>query len=339
MVPCIDDSRINDRNGVDSCINNPLSNLITSSNTTQALMTLHEKNHPSPRDMDPIWLKIHQEASLGEKQEPILSTFFRSTILSFDSLESALANLLAVKLCNPYLSRETLYGEFLLALQETDEILQGNIREAIRADLRAWRERDPACLSYLHCFLDFKGFQACQAYRISHTLWLLGRRGLALIIQARVSEVFGVDIHPRAKIGKGIVIDHATGVVIGETCVVGDNVTIFHNVTLGGRGEEIWAGGEFQRTGFIVWQAPNPHELLGGNQYDEVFSGEQRRRHPEIGDGVLIGAGAKVLGNIRVGNGARIGAASLVLKDVPPLATAVGNPARLVHHKRKKIPP
>ncbi|PQQ15911.1 serine acetyltransferase 1 chloroplastic [Prunus yedoensis var. nudiflora] len=168
------------------------------------------------------------------------------------------------------------------------------ILEAIKEDLKGVKERDPACTSFVHCFLNYKGFLACEAHRVAHNLWLRGREALALLIQNRVSEVFAVDIHPGAKIGHGILLDHGTGVVIGETVVIGNNVSILHNVTLGGTGKEC---------------------------------GD---RHPKIGDGVLIGAGTNVLGNVRIGEGAKIGAGAVVLKDVLPRTTAVGNPARLV---------
>ena len=172
---------------------------------------------------------------------------------------------------------------------------------AVKDDLIAVKERDPACISYVHCLLNFKGFLACQAHRIAHKLWLQGRKVLALLIQNRVSDVFAVDIHPGAKIGRGILLDHATGLVVGETAVIGNNVSILHNVTLGGTGK---ASGD---------------------------------RHPKIGDGVLIGAGTCILGNIKIGDGAKIGACSVMLKEVPPRTTVVGNPARVVGGKDNPI--
>ncbi|KAL0310952.1 UNVERIFIED_CONTAM: Serine acetyltransferase 3, mitochondrial [Sesamum angustifolium] len=220
---------------------------------------------------DNLWLRMKDEAS---------------SILSHDSMESALANYLSLKLSNSSLPTGTLYDLFLGVLGEDKEIML-----AVNDDLRAVKERDPACISYVHCFLNFKGFLACQAHRIAHNLWSNGRRILALLIQNRVSEVFAVDIHPGAKIGRGIMLDHATGLVIGETAVIGNNVSILHSVTLGGTGKD---------------------------------SGD---RHPKIGDGVLIGAGTCVLGNVRIEDGAKIGAGSVVLKPVPARTTAVGNPA------------
>ncbi len=168
------------------------------------------------------------------------------------------------------------------------------IGASARADLMAVYERDPACHRYLQPVLFFKGYQAVQAYRIGHWLWNGGRRDLAYFVQMRVSEVFGVDIHPNARIGRGLMIDHAHSIVIGETAVVGDNVSMLHSVTLGGTGKE---------------------------------DGD---RHPKIGNGVLIGAGAKVLGNIRVGHCSRIAAGSVVLDEVPPNTTVAGVPARVV---------
>ncbi|KAK6917862.1 Serine acetyltransferase, N-terminal [Dillenia turbinata] len=244
-------------------------------------------------DDDVLWLKIKEEAQFDLEQEPILSRYYFSLILSQTSIESALANHLAAKLGNMNISSHALFEVFYGILAEDFEI-----RTAIRGDLKAIKEKDPACISYVHCFLNFKGFLACQSHRIAHKLWSQNRTTLALLIQSRVSEVFAVDIHPGAKIGKGIVFDHATGIVIGETCVIGNYVTILHNVTLGGTGK---------------------------------VSGD---RHPKIGDGVFIGAGSSILGNVGIGNGAKIGAASVVLKEVPANATAVGNPARLVGGNR-----
>jgi serine O-acetyltransferase len=168
------------------------------------------------------------------------------------------------------------------------------IAMAARADIVAIYERDPACHRFIQALLYFKGFQAVQAYRIGHRLWREGRRDLAYFVQMRVSERFGVDIHPGARIGRGIMIDHAHSVVIGETAVVGDNVSMLHSVTLGGTGKE------------------------------------DDDRHPKIEDGVLIGAGAKVLGNITIGHCSRIAAGSVVLESIPPMKTVAGVPARVV---------
>jgi serine O-acetyltransferase len=163
-------------------------------------------------------------------------------------------------------------------------------------------ERDPAARGVAQPFLYYKGFHALEAYRVAHWLWSNGRNPLALHLQNRISEVLAVDIHPAARIGKGILIDHATSVIIGETAVVGDDVSMLHEVTLGGTGKE---------------------------------SGD---RHPKVGSGVLIGAGAKILGNIIIGEGSKIAAGSVVLKEVPPHATVAGIPARVVGKLMAVIP-
>ncbi|KAM5584446.1 serine acetyltransferase 1, chloroplastic [Rosa sericea] len=247
---------------------------------------------PEEEKTDALWLKMQDEARSDIDQEPILCSYYYTSILSHTSLESALANHMSVKLSNSSLSCSTLVDIFLGVFLEDGEVIR-----AVKDDLRAVKERDPACISYTQCFLNFKGFLACQAHRVAHKLWSQGRKVLALLIQNRVSEVFAVDIHPGAKIGHGLLLDHATGLVVGETAVIGNNVSILHNVTLGGTGK-----------------------VCGD-------------RHPKIGDGVLIGAGTCILGNIRIGEGAKIGACSVVLKDVPARTTAVGNPARLIGGK------
>lgn len=263
--------------------------------TTHTRRILDDIEQDEDKD-DGLWLQMQDEARADINQEPMLSSFIYASILAHASLESALANHLSVKLSNSSLSLGTLVDIFMGVLTEDQEVIK-----AVKDDLRAVKERDPACVSYTHCFLNFKGFLACQSHRIAHKLWSQGRTVLALLIQNRVSEVFAVDIHPGAKIGHGILLDHATGVVVGETAVIGNNVSILHNVTLGGTGK---ASGD---------------------------------RHPKIGDGVLIGAGTCILGNIKIGEGAKIGACSVVLKEVPPRTTAVGNPARLLGGKENPI--
>ncbi|XP_057960009.1 serine acetyltransferase 1, chloroplastic-like [Malania oleifera] len=268
-----------------------------SQNRTKTIHTRPNLDHPDQdEDDDDLWLKMQDEAKYDVELEPFLSSFYFDSILSHRSLETALSNHLSMKLSNSSLPSSTLFDLFVNVLSSDPEIIR-----AVKDDLRAVKERDAACVSHVHCFLNFKGFLACQAHRIAHKLWSQGRKVLALLIQNRVSESFAMDIHPGARIGRGILFDHATGVVIGETAVVGDNVSILHNVTLGGTGKT---------------------------------SGD---RHPKIGDGVLIGAGACVLGNVRIGEGAKIGAGSVVLKEVPPKTTAVGNPARLVGGKENPI--
>eukprot|EP01018_Ginkgo_biloba_P015252 Gb_35958 [translate_table: standard] len=243
-------------------------------------------------EKEEIWTQMCSEARRDAEAEPALASYLYSTILVHTCMEEALAFHLGNKLSSSTLPGTLLSNLFVDVLMEDAEI-----REAIRSDMRAVKERDPACVSYSECMLNFKGFLGCQAQRVAHRLWNQGRRPLALALQSRMSEAFAIDIHPAAKIGKGVLFDHATGVVIGETTVIGNNVSILHHVTLGGTGKQ------------------------GGD------------RHPKIGNGVLIGAGATILGNVKIGEGAKIGAGSVVLFDVPPRTTAVGIPARLVGGK------
>ncbi|KPQ17663.1 MAG: serine O-acetyltransferase CysE [Rhodobacteraceae bacterium HLUCCO18] len=240
-------------------------------------------------ELDPVWRRIIEEAEAAVIDEPLLGGVLHACILHHSNLESALAYRLAQKLSSGEMSEQI--------LREIADEAYGSdpgLGNAARADVVAVHDRDPACHRFLQPLVFFKGFQAVQAYRVGHWLWQQGRRDFAYFIQMRVSEVFGIDIHPAARIGKGIMIDHAHSIVIGETAVVGDNVSMLHSVTLGGTGKET------------------------------------EDRHPKIGDGVLIGAGAKVLGNIRIGNCSRIAAGSVVLEEVPPCKTVAGVPARIV---------
>jgi len=237
---------------------------------------------------DPLWHAIREDAAREAEREAVLASYLHATILTHESLESAISYHLAAKLDGPTVKAMTLREVFDEAFAKSPEIGQ-----AMRADLAAVRERDPACGGALTPLLYFKGFHALASHRIAHWLWGEGRRALALFFQSRVSQLFDVDIHPAARIGQGIFIDHGTGVVIGETAVVGDDVSMLQGVTLGGTGKE------------------------------------EGDRHPKIHAAVLIGAGAKVLGNVHVGHGAKIGAGSVVLMDVPPYCTAAGVPATL----------
>lgn len=245
---------------------------------------------------DQIWPTIRDEAERDAHLEPCLAGFLHEAVLRHDSLEGALGSLLAGKLANHAIT------DLALADFIGNAFANPEIQIAIRADLQAVVTRDPATMGYTQPLLYFKGFQALQSYRVAHHHWEAGRRPLALFLQSRISEVFAVDIHPAARIGKGIMFDHATSVVIGATAVVEDDFSMLHEVTLGGTGK---ADGD---------------------------------RHPKIGRGVMIGAGAKVLGNIRVGEGAKIGSGSVVLSDVPPHVTVAGVPAQVVSKPIEQFP-
>lgn len=246
---------------------------------------------------DPVWSQVREAAQDMVAAEPILASFIHATVLNHRRFERALSYHLAQKL-------GSVEVRAMLLRQVFDEAYESHpeIGSSIRADLVAVYERDPACSSYLEPFLYFKGFHALQCYRVAHWLWNENRRPVAMYLQNRISEVFGVDIHPAARIGRGIMIDHATSVVIGETAVVGDDVSLLHEVTLGGTGKQ---------------------------------SGD---RHPKVGSGVMIGAGAKILGNVRIGECSRVGAGSVVLEDVPAHCTVVGVPARVVNCRNCEHP-
>ena len=244
---------------------------------------------PAAKPIDALWESIRNQTRKQAESEPVLASFLYSTILNHETLEAALSFHLANKLDIPAMPAMLMREVIEQALNDDP-----SIGEAVRADLYAVNERDSACCSLVTPLLYFKGFHALQAYRIAHWLWQQGRNPLALFLQNRISSVFAVDIHPAAKIGKGIMFDHATGIVIGETAVVEDNVSIMQSVTLGGTGKE------------------------GGD------------RHPKVRKGVLISAGAKILGNIDIGECAKVGAGSVVLKSVPPRTTVAGVPAKVV---------
>ncbi|MDU9003883.1 serine O-acetyltransferase [Sedimentitalea todarodis] len=239
--------------------------------------------------VDPVWDRINYEARQAVQDEPLMGGLIHACILHHKTLEKALSYRISAKLSSNEMSMAILREIADQAYEESPALV-----DAARADLVAVFERDPASHRLLQPILYFKGYQAMQAYRVGHWLWENGQQDLAYFFQMRVSEIFGIDIHPAAQIGKGIMIDHAHSIVIGETAVVGDNVSMLHSVTLGGTGKE------------------------------------EEDRHPKIEDGVLIGAGAKVLGNIRVGHCSRIAAGSVVLSDVPPCKTVAGIPAKIV---------
>lgn len=238
---------------------------------------------------DPIWSSLRAQAEDLGRSEPELSSFAHATILKHARLEESLSYHLAKKIGGEDLSPMQVREIFEEAFAADPAM-----GEAVRADLSAVFARDPACHSYVQAFLYFKGFHALQSHRVAHWLWKSGRHWMAYFFQNRVSDLFAVDIHPAAPFGRGIFIDHATGVVVGETAVVEDDVSMLHGVLLGGTGKE------------------------------------SEDRHPKVRRGVLLGAGAKVLGNIEVGEYSRVGSGSVVLKPVPPRSTVAGVPARVI---------
>lgn len=236
-----------------------------------------------------VWPIIRKEAMRESGNEECMKHFLEQHILSFDDFASALGMLLSVKLASKHFPPQVLQGLF-------DDFYEKNPEAVDIAvfDLAATLDRDPAAVNYFEIMLFLKGFQALQAHRLSHWLWNNGRKSMAYLLQSRMTEVFAVDIHPAARIGKGIMFDHATSLVIGETAVVEDNVSILHEVTLGGTGKE---------------------------------TGD---RHPKVRKSVMIGAGAKILGNVEIGEGSKVGAGSVVLENVPPHYTVAGVPAQIV---------
>lgn len=240
-------------------------------------------------NLDPVWARLRSEAQEASGKEPALSAFLLDSILSHHTLEEAVGHRVASRLDHEAVGSHIIAYAFAEAVGDQPEI-----GDAIRADIAAVLDRDPACERAIEPVLYFKGFHALQCHRLAHWLWTQGRHDFALYLQSRASSVFGVDMHPAARIGRGIMFDHATGIVVGETATIGDNVSMLHGVTLGGSGKE---------------------------------DGD---RHPKVGRGVLIGAGAKILGNITIGCCSRVAAGSVVLRDVPSDTTVAGVPAKVV---------
>ncbi len=247
------------------------------------------ESHKTVKAVDPVWHAVRTDAEAIAHDEPSLTSFVTATILNHDSFEEALAFRLASRLDHQDLSDDLIRQAFAEVAADHAEI-----GAAARADLAATLERDPACHRAIEPLLYFKGYHAIQTHRFAHALWQEGRRDMALYLQSRASQVFQVDINPAVEIGRGIMVDHGTGLVVGETAKIGDQVSILQGVTLGGTGKE------------------------------------EGDRHPKVGSGVLIGAGAKILGNITIGDCARVAAGSVVLKDVPPRSTVAGVPAKVV---------
>jgi serine O-acetyltransferase len=241
----------------------------------------------SIQKVDPVWARIRDEAEDIVRREPEVGTFIFSSILHHDRLETAVVHRISERLNHQDMSGELIRQAYADALEDEPQI-----GEAFRADIVATYDRDPACDRFIEPVLYFKGFHAIQTHRLAHWLWNKGRKDFAYYLQSRSSAVFQCDIHPAARIGRGIFLDHATGLVVGETAVIEDDVSMLQDVTLGGTGKE------------------------------------EGDRHPKVRRGVLIGAGAKILGNIEIGHCARIAAGSVVLKPVPHNVTVAGVPAR-----------
>lgn len=239
--------------------------------------------------VDPIWNAVREEAFSAVDRDPLLAAFLYATIINHETLEGSVIHRIAERLdhkdVNAHIIAQTFHGMW----KENPTWSQ-----VVRSDMQAYFDRDPACDRYLMPVLYFKGFHAVQTHRLAHWLWETGRKDFALYLQSRSSSVFQTDFHPASRVGQGIFIDHATGIVVGETAVIEDDVSLLHGVTLGGTGK---AGGD---------------------------------RHPKIRYGVLIGAGAKILGNIEIGHCAKIAAGSVVLASVPHNKTVAGVPARIV---------
>ena len=244
---------------------------------------------PQTKSCDPVWSKIRQEAQEAVDREPAMGSFIYASVLNHDTLEDAICYRLSQRLAHQDVDAGMLRETFKALIQDDPAV-----SAPFRADLGAVFDRDPACARYLDPLLYFKGFHALVTHRFAHGLCKAGRRDFALYLQSQSSRAFGVDINPACQIGQGIMLDHGTGIVVGETATIGDNCSILQGVTLGGTGKE---------------------------------SGD---RHPKIGFNVLIGAGAKVLGNIKVGCCSLIAAGSVVLKEVPTHTTVAGVPAKVI---------
>jgi serine O-acetyltransferase len=256
----------------------------------EAIMSQQQTKPANVLDkVDPVWARIRREAEAVVRQEPELSSFIYSSVLHHDRLEQVVVHRIAERLDHPDVSGELIRQAYWHALEDAP-----TLGDAFRADIVATYDRDPATNRFIEPVLYFKGFHSIQTHRLAHWLWGRGRKDFAFYLQSRASSVFNCDIHPAARIGRGIFLDHASGLVVGETAAIDDDVSMLHDVTLGGTGNE---------------------------------TGD---RHPKIGRGVMIGAGAKILGNIEVGHCARIAAGSVVVTPVPHNKTVAGVPAKVI---------
>jgi serine O-acetyltransferase len=244
-----------------------------------------------------LWEEIKKSAQTLLDRESVLSKFLKTAIINQDSMESSFSYILSEKLDTKYVSKLSIRKLFYSVLEKSIAI-----KDAIKLDLSAVIERDPAVTEAIYPFLYFKGFHALESYRIANWLWKDNRKALAYYLQNVISEKFSIDIHPAAEIGNGIFVDHGTSIVIGETAIIENNVSLLHEVTLGGTGKSVG------------------------------------KRHPHVESGVMIGAGAKILGNIRIGKNAKIGSGSVILTDIPAHTTAVGVPGKIVGHPKESTP-
>lgn len=250
---------------------------------------MHKKHERQKIYGQELWENICLEVEQQAIDEPILADFLHLTVLRNANLAEVLSLYLSSKLSNQTLDIRALHEIFLECFRSDEAIIH-----KVEEDILAYYQRDPACDQYSKPILYYKGFHAIQIHRVNQWLWHNQHQTLALFVHNRVSEVFSIDIHPAARIGKGIMIDHGTGLVIGETAILGNDISLLHGVTLGGSGKE---------------------------------TGD---RHPKIQDGVMIGANASIIGNITIGQSSRIGAGSVVTRDVPPHVTVIGVPARII---------
>lgn len=248
-----------------------------------------QQTKPVIDKVDPVWTRIRREADEIVRREPEIASFIFTSILNHETLEGAIVQRIADRLHHPSVAGEHIRAAFHAAIDEMPAL-----GEIFRADIAAIFDRDPATQRYVEPVLYYKGFHAIQTHRLAHWLWGKGRKDFAFYLQSRGSSVFQCDIHPAARVGRGIFLDHATGLVVGETATIGNDVSLLHGVTLGGSGKE---------------------------------TGD---RHPKIGNGVMLGAGSKILGNITIGNCSRVAAGSVVVKAVPNNVTVAGVPARVV---------
>lgn len=250
-----------------------------------------------PEGRDASWHSITAAATELSRSEPVLAPFLTERVCQHASYESALSSLIVGSFSEAARSTPALAELVAESVTHDPSLLSNSL-----ADLQATLDRDPACNNAVEAFLFYRGFKALQSYRVARYFWINGRTTLARYIQSLILETYSMDLHPGARIEGGIFIDHGTGIVIGETAQVERNVSMLHDVTLGGTGK---------------------------------VSGV---RHPHICEGVLLGAGCKVLGHITIGKNSKVAAGSIVLADVPENTTAVGIPARLIHKDASEVP-